>query len=129
MLYITTEPRPYIRRWTARPVETDAPRPLPVDLREQNDVYVLTAYVPGLKAEDLNIQILDDTVTIEGEYASREGYALLDELPAGAFRRALRLPTALDAAKAEAHIQDGVLTLRLPKAESVRPRVIKVSAR
>lgn len=129
MLYITTEPRPYVRRWAARPVESDAPRALPVDLREQDDAYVLTAYVPGLKAEDLNIQILDDTVTIEGEYAPREGYALLDELPAGAFRRALRLPAPLDAAKAEAHIQDGVLTLRLPKAESVRPRVIKVSAR
>ncbi len=63
---------------------------MPVDLREQDDAYVLTAYVPGLKAEDLNIQILDDTVTIEGEYAPREGYALLDEL--------LRAPSAVPCA-------------------------------
>lgn len=129
MLYMTTAPRPYVRRWIARPVETDAPRALPVDLREQDDAYVLTAYVPGLKAEDLNIQILDDTVSIEGEYSQHEGQALLSELPAGAFRRILRLPSALDTAKAEANIQNGVLTLRLPKAESARPRVIKVATK
>lgn len=129
MFYITTAPRRYARRWVARPMETDAPRPLPVDLREQEQAYLLTAYVPGLKAEEVNIQILEDTVTIEGKYGQHEGQALLCELPAGSFRRALRLPTALDASQAEARIENGVLTLRLPKAESARPRVIKVAAK
>lgn len=129
MFYITTAPYRAPRRWVARPLEADAPRALPVDIREQDDAYILTAYVPGLKAEDLNIQILEDTLTIEGQYSQHEGQALMRELPSGAFRRALRLPAPLDAAKAEANIENGVLSLRIPKAESARPRVIKVAAK
>ena len=129
MFYITTAPYRAPRRWVARPADVDAPRALPVDVREQDGIYVLTAYVPGLKAEDLNIQIIEDTLTIEGEYGQHEGQALLCELPSGAFRRALRLPAQLDAEKAEAKIENGVLTLRIPQAESARPRVIKVAAK
>ncbi len=129
MFYITTAPYRSARRWAARPAEMDAPRALPVDVREQDEAYLLTAYVPGLKSEDLNIQILEDTLTIEGEYGQHEGQALLCELPAGLFRRSLRLPAQLDAEKAEAKIENGVLTLRIPKAESARPRVIKVAAK
>lgn len=129
MFYITTAPYRAARRWDARPAEEYATRPLPVDVREQEEAYLLTAYVPGLKAEDLNIQIVEDTLTIEGEYGQHEGQALMSELPAGSFRRALRLPAQLDAEKAEAKIENGVLTLRLPKAESARPRVIKVASK
>jgi HSP20 family protein len=50
----------------------------------------------------------------------------MSELPAGAFRRTLRLPTELDAEKAVASIENGVLTLRVPKAESAKPKSIKV---
>jgi HSP20 family protein len=50
------------------------------------------------------------------------------ELPAGRFSRVITLPTALDAAKAEANIKDGVLILRVPKAEAHRPKTIKVTA-
>jgi HSP20 family protein len=117
------------RRWDARPAEVDAPRALPVDVREQDEAYLLTTFVPGLKAEDINIQIIEDTLTIEGEYGQHEGQALMSELPSGAFRRALRLPAQLDAEKAEAKIENGILTLRIPKAESARPRVIKVASK
>jgi len=127
--YVSTHPYRLARRWAVRPTENDEPRPLPVDIREQDDSYVLTAYVPGLKAEDLNIQVIEDTLTIEGEYSQHEGQALMCELPAGSFRRALRLPAQLDAEKAEANIENGVLTLRLPKAESARPRLIKVASK
>jgi len=126
--YVSTTPYRLARRWAARP-ESHEPRALPVDIREQDDTYVLTAYVPGLKAEDLNIQIIEDTLTIEGEYSQHEGQSLMCELPAGSFRRALRLPAQLDAEKAEAQIENGVLTLRLPKAESARPRLIKVASK
>jgi len=129
MFYITTTPHRAARRWAAHPAEINAPRALPVDVREQDEAYLLTAYVPGLKAEDLNIQIIEDTLAIEGEYGQHEGQALMSELPAGSFRRALRLPAQLDAEKAEANIENGVLTLRIPKAESARPRVIKVAAK
>ena len=106
-------------------------RYLPVNVRDDSDAFVLTALVPGLKAADLTIQVLEDTVRIEGsiaDSATGAGY-LLQELPAGSFRRELRLPAPLEADKVEANIADGILTLRLPKAESARPRNIKVIAR
>ena len=53
----------------------------------------------------------------------------MHELPHGTFRRTLRLPATLDAGKAEARITDGVLTLRLVKAESARPRTVKVAVK
>ena len=125
--YITTNPYQTLRRWT---VNNDLPeaRSLPVDVRDDEDAYVLKAFVPGLTADELNIQVLENTVSVEGEYKADENQYLLSELPSGTFRRALRLPTDLDADKAEAKIENGVLTLRLPKAESARPKVIKVSA-
>jgi HSP20 family protein len=102
---------------------------LPVDVREDEDAYILNALVPGLKADDLNIQVLDDVVTITGEFTADESEYLVCELPHGSFRRTLRLPVPLDASKAEANITEGVLTLRLAKAESARPRTIKVAVK
>ena len=125
--YVSTSPY-FTRRWNLRTAESDTPRALPVDVRSEEDDYVLTAFVPGLKAEDLNIQVIEDTLSIEGEYGQREGEYLLSELPAGSFRRSLRLPAPLNAEKTEAHIENGVLTLRIPKAESARPKTIKVAA-
>lgn len=124
--YITTHPNQTLRRWTVNNAVPEA-RSLPVDVRNDEDAYVVTAFVPGLTAEQLNIQVLDNTVSVEGEYLEDENQYLLSELPSGAFRRTLRLPTELDADKAEAKIDNGVLTLRLPKAESARPKVIKVA--
>jgi len=102
---------------------------LSVNVRDEEDAYTLTALIPGLKSEDVNIQVLDDVVRIEGEYKTSDGDHLLRELPDGKFRRALRLPVAMDAEKAEAKIKDGMLTLRLPKAESARPKQIKIAAK
>ena len=118
------------RRWV-RPVEfhSDRDYSLAVDLRDQEDAYELQALVPGLKADDLNIQVLEDVVTIEGEFKADESEYLVRELPHGSFHRSLRLPVALDAGKAEARIRDGVLTLRLPKAEESRPKTIKIAVK
>ena len=128
--YLSTYPRQLTRRWEVRGNDDqDEPRALPVNIREEDAAYVLTAFVPGLSADELNIQILDDALSIEGEYKHEESEYVLNELPAGAFRRTLRLASELDADKAEAKIDNGLLTLRLPKAESARPKVIKVAAR
>jgi HSP20 family protein len=124
--FVTTRPNSFTRRWVANTQTPDAARPLPVDVRDDGEAFILTAYVPGLKAEDLNIQILDDSLTIEGKFGNQEGEYLLSELPAGGFRRALRLPTPLDADKAEASIENGILTLRVPRSETARPRNIAV---
>ncbi len=102
---------------------------LGINVREDEDTYVLSALVPGLKADDLNIQVLEDVVRIEGEYQQDEQDYLVNELPSGAFHRALRMPAPINADKVEAKINDGVLTLRLPKAESARAKKIKVAVK
>ena len=103
-----------------------------VDVKAENDDYVITALLPGIKAEDLNIQVVNDTVSISGEYKverdEKDEY-LLAERPSGHFSRELTFPVALDAARTEAQIDNGVLTLRAPKAESARPKSIKVIAK
>jgi HSP20 family protein len=102
---------------------------LGINVRDEEDTFVLSALVPGLKADDLSIQVLDDVVRIEGEYEHEEQDYLVNELPSGAFHRALRMPAPINADKVEAKITDGVLTLRLPKAESARPKKIKVAVK
>ena len=120
--------QPYSYRRMARRLESQPQeRALGVNIREEDNAFVLSALVPGLKAEDLNIQVLDNVVSLEGEYKSEEAEYLLNELPSGSFRRSLKLPTPVDADQVEAKINDGVLTLTLPKAESARPKKIKVS--
>ncbi len=128
--YISTHPYRLARRW----FDENGYEPIPdftlaVDVREEDDAYIVNALVPGLKADDLNVQILDDMVTIQGEFKGDDSDYLLRELPHGSFKRTLRMPISLDPNKTEAQINDGVLTLRLMKAEEARPRVIKVAAK
>ena len=125
-------PHPYrlARRWASMAgVEPTNDFTLSVDVREDNEAYVINALVPGLKADDLNIQVLEDVVTISGEFKADESEYLMRELPHGSFSRTLRMPVSLDAGKAEAKITDGVLTLRLTKAESARPKTIKIAVK
>lgn len=120
--YAQSRPAPrLIRRW----VENDQHR-LGVNIREEDEAYTLSALVPGLKADDLHIQVLEDIVRIEGEYKLDDAEYLMRELPNGSFTRTLRLPAAIEADKVEAKIADGVLTLTLPKAESARPKKINI---
>lgn len=106
---------------------------LPLDVIAAGDEYIIRAAVPGLKPEDLHLEVLGETVTIRGEVAADEQPAdanwLLRERRFGKFARTLTLPTEVDGAKAEAAIEHGVLTLRLPKAEAARPKSIKVKTK
>jgi HSP20 family protein len=130
--YLQTYPyRRMARRWAENREQT-----LGINIREEDEAYVLSALVPGLQAGDLNIQVLDDVVHIQGEYKQSspadkadESNYLVRELPAGSFTRTLRLPAPVDADSVEADITNGVLTLRLPKAESARPKQIKINAK
>jgi HSP20 family protein len=103
---------------------------LAVDVQASDEAYSLTALVPGLEAEDLDLEILNNTITIRGAFkTSRQEdlkYLLL-ELPSGNFSRSITLPTDIDSSKVEANIKNGVLTLHVPKAEAHRPKVIKVT--
>ena len=123
-LYI--QPYPF-RRMVRRVASQPQPRALNVNVREEEDAYILYALVPGLKAEDLTIQVLENVVSIEGEYKDEETPFLLNELPRGAFRRSLRMPSEIDAEKVEARIADGILRLTLPKTDSAKPKKIKVA--
>ena len=120
--YLQTYPyRRMARRWAENREQT-----LRVNVREEDDAYVLSALVPGIQSDDLTIQVLEDVVRIEGEYKADETEYLVREFPNGAFTRTLRLPAPIDADYVEADISNGVLTLRLPKAESARPKQIKI---
>lgn len=119
-------PYPY-RQMARRTVQNQ--RTLGINIHEQDDAYILSALVPGLNAEDLNIQVLEDVVRIEGEYKMDEQDYLVHELPGGSFTRTLRMPSVIDADHVEAKIADGVLTLTLPKAESARPKKISVKSK
>ena len=128
--FIAPNPYQLAQRWARMAgYEPSRDLSLAVDVREEDDAYILSALVPGLKADDLNIQVLEDVVTIAGEFKDDESQYLMRELPYGSFSRTLRLPVTLDAGKAEAKITDGVLTLRLVKAESALPKTIKVAVK
>ncbi len=103
----------------------------PVDVMASENGYTITALLPGVKAEDLNIQVVDNRVSIQGtlkiERDEKAEY-LLAELPSGRFCKTIDLPEAVDSSKAEASLKDGVLTLAIPKAEHARPKTIKVTA-
>jgi len=116
--------RRVIRQWDGNNQHT-----LGVNIREDDDAYVLSALVPGLNADDLNIQVLEDIVRIEGEYKQDENQYLMQELPHGSFSRTLRLPAPIEASAVEAKIADGVLTLTLPKAESAKPKKIQIKVK
>ena len=105
----------------------------PMDVAETADGYEITASLPGLKPEEVEIQIHGTTVTIKGEMKSesppeleKDKAYLRRERRYGAFSRSLTLPTDLDAEKATAVFEHGVLKLRLPKSEAMKPKTVKV---
>ncbi len=105
---------------------------IPLNVEANDDAYEITALIPGLKSDDVHIQVLDDTITIHGELpalVSEESDLLRREIPSGEFRRAIKLPVALDPEKSEATIEDGVLRLRVLKAETARPKTIEVKVK
>jgi HSP20 family protein len=119
--------RPY-----GRPSEVEA-YALPVDVVATDEAFVITASVPGLRPEDLHVEVLGNAVTLHGEVFAPEGAEqanwLLQERRFGKFGRTLNFPVDLDSTQAEAAIENGVLTLRVPKAEAARPKQIKVKAK
>jgi HSP20 family protein len=86
---------------------------VPVDVFATDDEIVVQAILPGVKPEEVDITM--------------EANVLLREIRRGRFIRTLNLPTGLEPDKAKATFEDGVLTLRIPKAEQMKPRQIKIS--
>jgi HSP20 family protein len=104
-----------------------------MDVYTTTDEFVVEASMPGVSPEQAEITVEGNTLTISGEARSsrqeEEGSAILREISRGSFTRSLTLPAGLEPDKATATFEDGVLTLRIPKAEQVKPRQIKITTK
>ncbi len=106
-------------------------RPMPLDVRTDADSLTIEASLPGIRPEDVDITIEGGTVTVstsvEEERTEEEGSYLVREIRRGAVTRSIALPEGLEADKASATFENGMLTLHIPRAEQVKPRRIKIS--
>jgi HSP20 family protein len=104
---------------------------LPVDMIERDDGYVLRATMPGIDPDDVQITLTGTTVTIQGESRreeeQQEGQTwIVRERRSASFYRSVTFPAPIDADRAEARYEHGVLTLALPKAQEAQPRQIRL---
>jgi HSP20 family protein len=104
---------------------------LPLDAYTTPEEIVIIAPLPGLTPDEVDIVLEGDTLTIRGELRPplENVEYLFQERPFGAFSRTLTLNVPIDAAKAEAVFENGVLTLTLPKAEETKPKTIKIKGK
>jgi len=106
---------------------------LAIDMYETPENIVVKASIPGVNPEDIDVSISGDVLTIKGEVKEekevKEENYIRRERRYGSFCRSVALPVQVDANKAKAEYENGVLTLTLPKAEAVKPKVIKVKAK
>jgi HSP20 family protein len=104
---------------------------LPLDAYVTADEIIVLANMPGVKSEDVEITIEGDTLTIRGERPrplENVDY-VMQERPYGKFQRTLNINIPVDANRAEARYDNGLLTLVIPKAEAAKPRVIQVATK
>lgn len=130
MLRYYVTPRHRLARLAAESQRPDVY--IPVDVIEEESSYTITALVPGVNAEDVKIEVLEDVLSISGEFPvieDEEVHYLLCEQPRGAFNRKLRLPSLLNASKAEAEVVNGVLMVKVPVAEQAKAKQIKIKAK
>lgn len=101
-----------------------------VDIFETEGELLLLADVPGVRAEDIDMHYERGELTLRARVARRspEGATLLREYEEGDFHRVFSVHESIDASRIEAQCKNGVLTVRLPKMEAVKPRQIKVNA-
>jgi len=106
---------------------------LPLDAYATDEEFVLIAAVPGVDPEALEVTINKNTITLTGETPdvtaseeAKDAQWYLHELPSGSFSRSVTVPSDVDASKADASFENGVLKLVLPKAEASKPRRIKI---
>jgi HSP20 family protein len=104
-----------------------------INVTDDGEALSVRAELPGIKTDDLDIRMENDTLTIAGEreLASEDDAVSYHrrEREWGAFRRSFSLPARVDSDKVEARYLDGILTITLPKAAEARPKQIPVQAR
>lgn len=117
-----------------RPIGTNGGSIIPaIDLYQTDDEVVVKAALPGLKPDDVQITVTNDLLTLRGEFKWENGQKNatyhIREQRHGSFERSISLPVAVQTEKAKADFQNGILTISLPKAESVRPKTISIKAK
>lgn len=130
----TRELQPRDGRDVAPPPEATRPGVLltpPVDIFEDSNAITVLADMPGVKPGDLTIDLHDGVLTITGHADAPAGpneVAVLLEYRAGTFQRSFALSEVIDQGQIQATLRQGVLRLRLPKAEQAKPRQIKIQS-
>jgi HSP20 family protein len=104
---------------------------LPLDVTSSADALIVEASLPGFKPEDVEITVENGALSIHAESRSEqsegEGESLVTEIRRGSVSRTITLPSGLEPDKATATYEQGILKLRIPKAEAVKPRQIRIS--
>ncbi|MFY8215505.1 MAG: Hsp20/alpha crystallin family protein [Chthoniobacterales bacterium] len=105
----------------------------PLDVHEDQNTLTIRLEVAGVKKDDFDISLHDETLTISGERKNTprhaEGESFRSERTFGAFSRRIQLPTAVKSDAVSADYTDGVLTITLPKAEEAKPKKIEVTVK
>ncbi len=109
---------------------------IPVDVRETPDRYIITAPLPGVAPDDVDISVLGSNIRISGVIKDRDDETeqesgeecrwLLRERRFGRFERSITLPTSVNTPQATAEFDAGVLTVQLPKIDEARPKSIQI---
>ena len=114
-------------RWPSLLAETTGWSPL-VDIEEQDDAYVLEAELPGVRRDDIEIELVGNELTISGELKQKQrtGIVRRQTRRTGRFDYRVTLPEQVDADKIEASLAEGVLTVRVPKSERAQRKKITI---
>ncbi len=118
----------YLDSWRPLPsLATDGFTPL-ADVEESDEAYAVEIELPGVKKDDLDIEVTGRRLTVSGERREKERVGILrrQERVVGRFRYEVVLPGDVDEAGVEAHLDEGVLSIRVPKPAAERPRRIEV---
>ena len=105
-----------------------------IDMYQTDDEIVVKASLPGVKAEEVQINITGEILTLKGETKQvveekKDKAWHMREQRWGTFERSVALPTQVIADKAKAEFENGILTITLPKAEEVKPKIITIKAK
>lgn len=122
----------FSRPWRLIPTSTDYEGGFPVEVSETDDALEVKASLPGVRPEEVEVTVANDVLTIKAEHRETTEDKKRDfhrrEIRYGAFHRSLSLPVTVDADKAQARYENGLLVLTLPKVEAIKPKQIKVAS-
>jgi len=117
-----------------RPINMGTVSAIPaIDMYQNEDDLIVKAVLPGLTKDDVDISVTADLLTLRGEFKNNEDDANasyhLREQRYGIFERSISLPTDVEIDKSKAVFENGILTITMPKAETVKPKMISIKAK